>query len=273
MTREKLLLLNAFRWLKAHAIEWGLLGAIYSFTLAILVQTFVETLLRQETSLASVWLGSSSLLLVPLLLERLPTGNFGLPRPSRMPDVLLAHPLASLYLAHELRRLPTWITLFLTVALGGAVSKPFLWIPISLLPMLRALYSWGAWRRLAAQRFGKEAGKSLIEALFLSQTIQGGIAWLALGASTGRADFDWLAAGAAQLGAIATGCSASLEGDSGRPWLVQTFVLAAGIVGGAFAWYNPWLALIPLWFFFRMRESVRDRVASVEPLDEDAVLS
>ena len=106
--------LNAWRWLKEYFISWGVLSAIYSVTVTLVLQPFLERALNRELPVAPIWALTCASLLVPGILESLNLGSIsvrfkGL---ALLPPGIFSEPLwnrlgrslVPLYLRHELRR-------------------------------------------------------------------------------------------------------------------------------------------------------------------------
>lgn len=76
----------------------------------------------------------------------------------------------------------------------------------------------------------------------------------------------------AALGASLAAAAMVMEGDSGRPWLVNFIGLAAGFIGAVTSWATPWAIPVIVYFLWRMTDSVQRRLKSVENPDEDIVI-
>ncbi len=287
MNLAALQLRNAARWFAANAITWVLLSSIYSLTVAILLQTIIERLQGAPAELAPIWLMSMLLLLIPGALEKLPLPNLPFQLSSRRLfsqtwwTRLGGSSLLPLYLRHELRRPQTWLTLVITVTLGALLPDAHLklWIFIAQLPLQRALWSIGGWRRIALRTpDGPSEGATLLLTSFLwSQLIQGAVALLALlcarALENGTPAPDLAPLAAAQLASI-FGCAAvTMEGDSGRPWLVNFAGLSAGIIAASVTLWQPALLLLAVYAFSNLKLNVKNRLWSVEEFDEDSLLS
>ena len=287
MTRHQLLLRNAARWFAAHAITWILLSAIYSLTVAILLQTIVEQLQKKPISLGPIWIVSMVLLLIPGALEKVPMPDLRLPGATRsffseaIWTQLGGASFLPLYLRHELRRTQTWVTLILTVTLASLLptERAATWIFIAQLPLQRALWSIGGWRRIALRTPGgpQLGGALLLNAFLWSQMIQAAvalIAWSGLLLWDGK----WqgtpvLALSAATLSGVLCCASVCMEGDAGRPWLVNFAGLSAALIGASLVYWQPALLILSGYVFSNLKHSVQNRLWSVEEFDEDALLS
>lgn len=276
--------LNAWRWLKEYFISWGVLSAIYSVTVTLVLQPFLERALNRELPVAPIWALTCASLLVPGILESLNLGSIsvrfkGL---ALLPPGIFSEPLwnrlgrslVPLYLRHELRRGSTLLTLLLTVLAAGALpaDKQAFWVLIAQLPAQRALYSIHHWRRLARGQFPAHGGPYLLTALACSQAIQWVISWGALGLSGFVDPAHWWRLGPASLGAVLSTSAVALEGDSGRPWMVNLIGMTAGILGGFLCLYSPFCLAGVAYFMIQLRKMAAERILSVESLDEDFVI-
>jgi hypothetical protein len=287
MSSVRLAALNAARWFAANATTWILLSGIYSLTVSILLQTVVEQLQKKTISLFPVWILSMVLLLAPGALEKLPMPDL----PSRWVGRKLfsekfwsrlgGSSFLPLYLRHELRRTQTWVTLILTVTLGALLpqGREQAWIFIAQIPLQRALWSIGGWRRIALRTpDGTSLGGTLLLNAFLwSQLIQAFVAIASLAAlhwfQNQALPASFVATSAATVSAV-LGCSAvCMEGDAGRPWLVNFIGFSAGIIAAALVLWQPPLVILSAYVFSNLKHSVQNRLWAVEEFDEDALLS
>jgi hypothetical protein len=286
MTAINLHLKNAARWFAANAVTWVLLSAIYSLTVAILLQTVFERLQGAQPELISIWVLSMGILLIPGALEFLPLPD--LPRfrkksrhfGEKFWTRLGGGSFLPLYLRHEFRRPQTWLTLVTAVTLGSFLEaeKLRIWIFISQLPLQRALWSIGGWRKIALRApEGASLGAStLIASYCVSQVIQALIAWLSLLAVltvSGASLSPFIALLPACLSGVLCTAAVCMEGDSGRPWIVNFAGLSAGILGAALGLWEPALLVIAIYIYFNLKGSVKNRLWSVENFDEDSLLS
>ena len=281
MTLGRLRLLNLLRWIKEYAISWGLLSAIYSYTLALILQPVLQKTLGGSVALPVVWILGIVLLLIPAGVEFLPAPPFHHPRWiigerwfSEAGFRNFGGPLLPLYLRHELRRFPTLLGIGFTTFAGVLLplSHRGLWILIAQFPVQRALFSLQGWRGIALSASPTQGGSWILRTLLVSQLIQLMVAWLALGLSGAFPMAAWLQLGAGALSAVICSSSVALEGDSGRPWMVNFFSLAAGAVGGFLGYAYPWTVGLSLYIFYSMQAGVGKRLLSVEHLDEDRLL-
>lgn len=274
----RLKLLNFARWLKEYLISWGLLSLIYSITVTVILEAVLENAFKSELDFGPIWIATAVLLLVPGVLEALPLPAVPWIRRGFFSESFwrrLGGPLVPLYLRHELRRGTTWLVLWISVALGTMLppGKAAFFVFFAQLPVQRALYSIHRWRSIALVFRPMECGQALLSAVWIAQLIQWGIAWMAFGIASEIPADQWLKLGAASLGAVLVGASMALEGDSGKPWMVNFISLAGGTLGGFLCLYSPWLLLAALYIAFNMRTIVLKRFLSVEHLDEDLVIS
>lgn len=284
MTHFRLRCLNLSRWIREYAISWGVLSLIYSWTVTLILQPILERALKTEIGAKPLWIATAFILLIPGAFEYLPLPPvvFGRGKLTFMPSGIFGEKIWSrfggtlvpLYLRHELRRGATWLVICLTAALAGILppGKYALWVLIAQLPVQRALFSISSWRTLAVSHPAREGGDRILWALWISQFLQAAIAWGAVGLA-GFYSFDhWWALGPAVLGAILSASMVALEGDAGRPWMVNFFSLAAGTVGGYACLASPWFLLLILYFCKGQIASTAKRLMSVEHLDEDRII-
>ncbi len=273
--------LNLWRWVRAHAIAWTLLAAIYSVTAAILFQTVLQVGLRWEPPLVQVWAGLVFLLLIPALIEKLPLPALsagkrplGVLPPGVFSEGVFARtigPLGQLYLRHELRRGPTWLAILISVLAGALLPKalaPF-WVFIVLLPVQRALFSAEKWHQFVRFYVGARGPWYFLGALWTSQLLQYLVVVVATAGIRGEMPVEWIFAGAS---AVVAGASMAFEGDTGKPGLVHLLSLTAGVLAGVFSMVSPWVFLAVVYFASRMLAISGNRLKSVEWFDEDTVL-
>ena len=82
----------------------------------------------------------------------------------------------------------------------------------------------------------------------------------------------WSKLAVAGLGGVLAGSCVALEGDAGRPWIVNFISLAAGALGGLLCWAWPISTVFVGYFSFSMIRAVGGRLRSVELLDEDTLI-
>ena len=284
MSLLRLRTLNLARWIQEYAVSWGVLSLIYSWTVTLILQPILERVLKTEIGARPLWIATAFILLIPGALEYLPLpplafgkskftfmsrGIFGERIWSRFGGALVP-----LYLRHELRRGATWLVVCLTVVLAGLLPphKYALWVLIAQLPVQRALFSVSSWRMLAVSHGPREGGHRILCALWTSQVLQAFITWGAVGLSGFYSFEHWLALGPAVLGAILSASMVALEGDAGRPWMVNFFSLAAGTLGGYACLASPWFLLLVIYFCKNQVAATTNRLLSVEHLDEDRII-
>lgn len=273
----RLLLLNAWRWFKEYAVSWGVLSVIYSLTVSLLLQPILEQAFRHEFKLSWVWSVSCLLLLLPGVLEWMRLPPFKLVKAGFFNEAIWVQkgsPLLPLYLRHDLRRGPTWLALTLAVALGGVLpeNKRALWILVAQLPVQRALYSLTHWKRVALTYFPNSGAQNLVVSFGISQLIQALIASLAFAGTVGLSIEQTALYLNAMVAMVVTSSALILEGDAGRPWLVNFFVLAGATLAGYLTLAFPITVLFVVYFWTSMRGAVKKRLFSVEHLDEDTVI-
>ena len=82
-----------------------------------------------------------------------------------------------------------------------------------------------------------------------------------------------VSSGAVLIGGVVAAAAVVMEGDSGRPGLVNTVSLISGMLMGLFCMISPWFFLVSLYFAHKTAALVVDRLKSVEFFDEDVVVS
>lgn len=271
----RLNLLNFARWFRENWLAWVLLSFIYSVTLVLLLQPFLELALKAEFPFWPLWSVTCAVLLIPAMVEAIP--GIGLRIPVAAPTGLMG-----IYLRHELRRLPTWVGIAVPVVAIHWMppGREALWLVAAQFPMQRALYSLQRWRTLALTNHPGLGASRLVTSLAVSQFIQFAKAWVGMGLGVwlvpqffGSMELMvWLRLGMAGAAAVAASSGLAMEGDSGRPWLVNFVTLAAALIAAfaTFAW--PIALLIVVYFAGAMSGAIRERLRSVEHLDEDLII-
>lgn len=269
----RLQLLNLYRWLRENLIVWGILSAIYSLIATVLLQTILEQTLKQELSLFPVWSMIIVALLVPAVFEALPLPPLPLPL-AALSRPLAKLPLVRLYVLHDLRKGSTWLLLAAALAAGALLPdrSQHLWILVVQLPLQRALYSVHRWRRLALGSRAHGGASQIVQGLFVSQAVQATILVVGFALLRGAPSFGYLALWIASLSAVIGGASMAMEGDSGKPWMVNFISLSVGTLGGYICLAQPGLALVVFYFAFSMSAAVAKRLWSVENFDEDTFI-
>jgi hypothetical protein len=287
MTQTQLLLRNTYRWFVHHAALWLVLSSLYSLSVAVLLQTIVEQIQKKPVPLLPIWFAGMVLLLIPGALEKtpLPELPLSLTKKSFFSEQIWSRLGASsflpLYLRHELRRTQTWITLILAVTLGALLppERLALWIFVAQLPLQRGLWSIGGWRRIAVRTPGgpQLGGGLLLTAYLWSQGIQAAIAliaWAILLVFEGNWETGhFLQIAAATFSGVLCCAAVSMEGDAGRPWLVNFVGLSVALIASSLVYWQPALLILSAYIFSNLKHSVTYRLWSVEEFDEDAVLS
>jgi hypothetical protein len=265
---------------------WGFLAAVYSVTLALLLEPLLALGTGLQLDFFTLWLWTVGSLVLPALLQLLPgavpdavagTGRWiaGALAPALGRRVPGPGSLARLYLRHESRRLAPWVG----VALAGAAAAAFpvdrnsLWLVFSQVPLQRALFGVPAWARLAHFRDPRAGGRHLLGALAASQLLQAAAASVVGFCVTGWGFGVWAKLSWAALAGALGGCAVALEGDAGRPWLVSFLSLAAGVVAALLTYAWPWFALAVAPVFISMSRAVEGRLRSIEHPDEDSFIS
>lgn len=300
-TDLRLSALNAWRWILHHGFEWGLLGAVYSLAAALLVEPAAQHLLEKFQAGApgartvgwrELWILIWIFITLPFFLERYRGVEAGLPlfrsKNSRNSKSLS---FIRVYFMHELRRWQGWasalvVVLFGSIALEIRDLTPFFFVFIAQFSVQRALYSIGSWRRLISVAPHLQSPAMLWNAFLCVQLFWFVLSWAALGAVM-WIEYDWLSMdflprpvfplwltlGVSGGVAVIAGASVALEGDSGRPWLVNLLAFTAGTMGGLITLAAPiWGFLGAVYFASRLRALSRGRLLSVENFHEDFVV-
>ena len=276
MTQTRLLLLNGLRWWKENLWIWGILGSIYSLSLALLLETVIELTLKTEVKLITVFAGMSISLLVPAILHAVPLPS--LPIPLGRPSGSELGSFIRLFLSHELRRSQNLCAVAFTVIL--LVSLPQTWLPLALalgqLPVQQSLFSVQRWRALALAHSPQQGARHLFIAFQFQQCLLG-IAvlagWVLTSLLMDRSIGPTLLYLPAIAGAWMGGASVLLEGASGRPWVVNFISLAAGMVAGFLTVLHWGFVFLIIYFCVQMAGNIKERLRSVELLDEDTLIS
>jgi hypothetical protein len=262
------LALNFFRWFQANFAVWLILSSIYSLTVTMVLQPILERVMKQEIPLSQLWASVCLALLVPGAFEYLSLPSIG---------IKLSRPiqgLSQIYLRHELRRANTWLVLILSfglILLTPRELRPLIILAVQLSGQ-RALFSIYRWRGLALSFHPESGGQQLIFSLGRAQVIQFLILWTAVALTFHFEARALLAYGIGGLGAVIGSASMAMEGDSGKPWMVNFIALAAGIIAGFLCLSFPYLILLVGYFFLKMQANVAKRLKSVEHLDEDSLI-
>ncbi|MCC7442894.1 MAG: hypothetical protein IT285_14775 [Bdellovibrionales bacterium] len=186
--------------------------------------------------------------------------------------------ITPLYLRQEFRRGPTWAAILLT-AFAAAMLPPAwapLWIIICQWPVQRALHSGRRWQRFVRLHARDGGISAYLGSLWTAQVIQYLLLFVALGILPGSplSSTPAVAAlGCGGLGAVLGGVSVAVEGDSGRPGLVNLVSLTAGTICGVACFASPWFLLAVIYFCTRTADTGRYRLRSVEWFDEDTFVS
>lgn len=268
-------LLNLARWIKEHAISWGLLFFLYSILAVVLAAPLLELAMKLELSSFSVWLGVCALIGSALFVEWIPYSLFHFHWKVPFRSFLL-----DVYLQHEFRRLATWVGLAISIGLAVAVPGKWIdfWIFICLFPVLRAMFSIQAWRGIVHPFYKTTGPYRLMATLAVSQAIQLGIVFcsvLILRYFLYGAEFSfkkWVLLFSGSFCGVVSACAMAYEGDSGRPWLVQFMALGAGLLVGVIGLISYWTIPFVLYFYYKMLDSIGSRWKSIEVFHEDVIV-
>jgi hypothetical protein len=274
VTEARLKTINALRWIRENLWVWGLLATIYSYTVALVLESVLELASGVDLSWGILWPVTWGALFLPWILHRLPMGSLSIqvPHVARIPFV-------GLYLRHELRRTQSYISVAVSLVL--LLSLPPEWMPlaliVSLIPSQQGLYSIQDWRVLALASNPQHGARWLLVAFGACQLILGSLVllgwviWAFLFSREHLVEIlRWIPPFYA--GWLASSCAA-LEGDAGRRWIVNFVGLAAGLIGAFVASYHPLLLILVAYFSLQMVNSVKERLKSVELMDEDTLIS
>lgn len=276
----KLRTINLLRWLKEYWISWGLLSVIYSLTVTLILQPILEKILKTELPLAPLWGLTCIILLLPSLVEFAPLG--ALSKKYFFGELIFGEKffkswgnITPLYLRHEMRRMNTWISLLIPVIASAWISEKRvgIWLLFNQLPLQRALYSIHPWRNLSRTFSPEKGAYALLRSVVLSQLFQALMIWIALGVTGAWNPAIWRMLLPSIIGGAITGASMALEGDSGRPWLVNFIGMTGALLGAYLCLWSPWCLILVGYTYRQMQVGVKNRFQSIEHMDEDRLIS
>lgn len=286
------------RMLHQFFISWGVLGAIYLLALLLLFGPFAEKALLIELGSVESFTALVGLLLLAFLTENIPledvnlrfqygawgsTGPEQAPKP--LPEVVfrwIVTPwrrvsgsfIGKIYRCHEFRRKSFWLGIVLTSVGGGILCKehPATWVFLCQFPVMRSLFGAYRWFPLARVMGGPHGAEDFVSGFVVHAVLQGILALF--GMSLLMVPVETLVRLLpCTLGATAAGACLVLEGDSGRPFLVNLLSLTAGLLAGSFCFYSSWVLLVVGYFVLKVRELALHRFQSVELFDEDTLIA
>ena len=259
-----LALKNALRMVQENLAAWGILVFIYSFVACMIIQTVV-VVTRQGNEMGNVelWLFVMALAVIPGLMMKvvLPAIPMGIGS---------THDFFRLYIRHRLRKLHTWF--FLTVCCYALVMIPDKWIYFSVLlvqiPISAEIFWIFHWRELMRVHSPRVGAMKLVTVFIGIQTLQAFIILLALFLTGQMGWHQALACLAAVIGATAV----VMEGDSGRPVLVNLISLGSGTLWGGLTLWSPYWFPVVIYFAVKMVQGAHMRLHSLERIDQDVVI-
>ncbi len=277
MVTTKLKWLNLYRWLKEYIILWTLLGSIYSLAGAVLFQPIFQWITKKEPSLLNSWLLTNSFVIISWLFHSF-LSNFSFKQANRY--LVKAHaPLSTFFCVNELRKVSVLAVIFVTVITGAFLnSHSFqIWVILAQLPIQVSLFNLKPWEQITLQRSALVGAKELLRGLLKVQLITAILAtilvvtlWIVQGQSVSLAIIGSLASGV--LGASLMSAGVALEGDSGRPFLVNSISLVSGTLAGLLCFAMPVSLLFCLYLYHRFEAVTLNRLRSIAPIDEDTLV-
>jgi hypothetical protein len=280
MTLLRLNLLNVLRWFRANAFAWIALGVPYFFGIGLLLEPFLEEVGRGETKVTQngVWAVLLGVFIGAIVIRLLAQNwNRGFPLSAGFAP-------GKLYVQNRLRELWTFFTALIIVLLADlALSYSILfWIFLIQLGVQRELYSVSDWRNVFLLSYPQSGAARFLSQFRMQQLIFFFLVWGAMGVSgllggfqseLGVSSSEWLQAGWVGLGAVLGASAVALEGDSGRPILVQLISLTTGTLAGLVCFASPWILPIVIYFVVQIEKMSINRLKSVENFYEDTLIS
>lgn len=185
-----------------------------------------------------------------------------------------------LYLSQELRKFSAWLSSAAVCFTLFLLPKQWMFLtPVVVqFSLQRALYGLRAWTQLFNLHTPSAPSHEVLDGILLSQLVQ----WLAVSGTLFIFQpldawknlpvpaWEWWIA---MNGVLVGAASVVLEGDAGKPLLVQFISLATGLFSGFLCFFSPWFFLGVVYFYFRMRQLAARRLASIEAVGDDLVVS
>lgn len=272
--KNRIYLINFYRWIKEFFIAWGILGFFYSISATLFFQSLIHFFLEWDLPAWQVWMSLCGFVLLAGVIENLPFPPVSLFLP------LKPNNLAGMYMLHDLRRGSTWVVVLFTVYASTWVhvdKKVLVWMILMQLPVQRAMFSIYKWRAHALHYFPKRAALMLITGMWFSQAVQFLVGFLLMMAFNSSVDLSfegWMTFGIATLIGVWVGSSFLFEGDAGSPGLVNFITLSIGTFASLVSYqYTAWAALLLGYFVYSYLGIIPRRLRSVEYLDEDLIIS
>lgn len=263
----RLKVLNLIRWIQRFWFVWGLFALIYGFSASLLLQPLLSFLIQFDIDLLQTF----GFLVVILLVSGVS---------SLLPNLLVfplrvAGPkgLQGIFFLHSLRSLRFWINLLiLVVGFIGCVryQSKIAWILLAQLPLQAFLFRGYQWVEMAFWLDSKGGASALLRGIQMTFLFQVGLAWV-IGLVFG-APFE-IAWAVPTIGAVWAASSVALEGDAGRPLLVNFISITAGTLAGTLCVFW-WPSVFFVWYFAKqMNGLVQNRLRSIQHWSEDVILS
>jgi hypothetical protein len=262
-----LTLLNGWRTFKENFFPWTLLGFVYLFAVTQLLEPILEWAIKGEIS--NTLVAGAILVCVFLagcfqwLSRYFPAFQIKLPKK-------LSH---YLWLSQALRTSSNVLLALIVVAFGiwvHASKMHFLWLMLVQIPAQVQLFQAEKWRTFFCLTLGKDSSARLVREFTVFQVFTGFATYCLLYFFWPHEIWlQWL------VPTLATLWGASvviLEGDSGRPYLVNFVSLLLGTMAGAFVKIEISFIVFVAWACFTIPGLSRNRFWSVENADQDTLL-
>ncbi len=267
----KLFTLNFLRALKENFFSWFVLGSIYLLSASQLLQPIFEWALKRELPGTWMFVGVALLILsaglLASLFERVFGAKFALPL--RIPRRLSHY----LWFTHMSRRAATWIVVAITVGLGIWLEQKnlfFFWLLAAQLMNQIHMFAADRWRAFFCFNLGRTAALNLVHEFVGSHVFFGVVVYALL--YFFWPTHEWLKWLLPTVSALWGASVVVLEGDSGKPLLVNSVSLVLGTLCGLIVFMEPGFIVLVAWACLRIPELSHNRFWSVENADQDAVL-
>jgi hypothetical protein len=263
---------NLFRWIWYHLFEWLLLGGLYVVGLTILLRGLYDSLEEVGRLDWTFFVLVAALLLLPVIqwgVRKLNAVSMPIP-------LIRSRRLLAMLAVHEMRKPSSFVIMGAqTVMMAIFLAQEGRGIHLVLASQLYVqslLYSVRLWIPFA-QKFHPRTGA--ID-LYVAMTAFSGLAILPSASAavliSGTGSYDVLSVLSGVIGANLAASMMCLEGDGGRPWLVNLFSMLAGTFFGLICFQFSWVVLLLLYLYPSMMGYVRGRHRSLEYFDEDVTI-
>lgn len=241
--KGKLNTLNLLRWARYRFLSWGSLLALYFLMLHLFLEPFME---KERRIMFMLTLGGL------IGLAFLCNGTALLKGISRRGPSLFQKrlPAFEIIFKNELRQLSTWILFVLITLFGFLIPSeyPFFWAIACHGWVQKGAFQIPKWAKLCRYLYPTEESKNILPALAAVSLFLSTLSFLILMGLEAFSVKIWIVC----MGSLLAACSTLMEGDLGKPILVNLISLTAGLIGGALCFYSPWIILIIAYLFERM---------------------